>query len=267
MNPMSILIPNKDSYEAIQLCIESIRKYTTYPDYEIIVYDDSSINGVDLEYLKQARVRGWIHELIIGDKSSGHGKALNFLINEACQTPLAMIVDSDVHIKDYGWLEDIVKAIDMQKDLVVCDVIPKGLFTVQGYRMPICDVSFGLLNMRVYKDGMQVDWLPKKIDRRKEPFLSLFADIYPPEKTEYFRKKGDKERFQENQVIIDVGSNLWMKATYENVKGYRIIPIPEYIKGKYRHFGHMSLLSRSDEFKDNIKFREMKTALKELRSQ
>lgn len=262
----SILIPNKDSYEAIQLCVESIKRYTKYPHYKIIIYDDGSENRVDLEYLKQTKKKGWIEELIIGTKNLGHGGALNVLINEACQTPLAMVVDSDVHIKDYDWLSGLIDEIDFRKDLAVCDIIPKGMFTVQGYRMPSCDLSFGLINMEIYKDNMQVDWEPKKADRRGEPFLSMFSDIYPPERSEFFRRKGDKEKFLENQVIIDVGSNLWMKANYDNPKGYRIIPIPEDIQEKYCHFGHMSLLSRSDEFKGNIKFKNLKTALRELRA-
>lgn len=270
----SILIPNRNSFEAVQLCIESIRKYTKYPNYGIIVYDDGSNNGIDLEYLKQARKKGWIEELIIGlDKPTfahpdmGHGGALNILINEACQTSLAMVVDSDVYIKDYDWLSGLIYEIDFRKDLAVCDIIPKGMFTVQGYRMPSCDLSFGLINMEIYKDNMQVDWEPKRADRREEPFLSMFSDIYPPERSEFFRRKGDKKNFQENQVIIDVGSNLWMKANYDNPKGYKVIPIPENLHSKYEHFGHMSLLSRTDEFKDNIKFLNLKTALKELRSQ
>lgn len=272
--PCSILISNKNSYEAIQLCIESINRYTRYPDYKVIVYDDGSDNVIDLYYLRQAKYYGWIDELIEGDTSDrlsnpavGHGGTLNILINEICQTSLAMVIDSDIYVKDYGWLTEMIEKIDLQKDLAICDVIPRGLFTVQGYRVPICDFSFGLLNMAVYNDNMRVDWLPRKADRRDEPFLSIFADIYPPEKSEFFRQKGDKEKFQENQVFFDVGSNLWMKTIYDNPKGYRMIHMPEDTKRKFRHFGHMAFLSRTDEFKDNIKFKNLKDALKELRTQ
>lgn len=42
-NPLvSIIIPSKDNYEMLKRCIESLRKLTTYKNYEIIVIDNGS---------------------------------------------------------------------------------------------------------------------------------------------------------------------------------------------------------------------------------
>lgn len=60
MKTVSILISNCNSFDAIQLCIESIRARTDYPNYQIIVHDDESPNGVDIKYLEEAEAKGWI---------------------------------------------------------------------------------------------------------------------------------------------------------------------------------------------------------------
>jgi len=54
MKTCSILISNYNSFETIQLCIESIRKYTDYP-HKIVVYDDCSTNEMDVAYLNEAK--------------------------------------------------------------------------------------------------------------------------------------------------------------------------------------------------------------------
>ena len=92
MKSVSILISNLNSFEAIQLCVESVRKHTKYPDYKIIVYDDTSWNKVDLAYLRIARNQGWL-KLIEGETRVGHGGSVNALL-EACNTDLAMILDT-----------------------------------------------------------------------------------------------------------------------------------------------------------------------------
>ena len=70
---VQILMPNLNSFEAVQLAVESIHHYTRHTNYEFIVYDDCSINDVDVDYLREAKRRGWITDLIEGQKHIGHG--------------------------------------------------------------------------------------------------------------------------------------------------------------------------------------------------
>lgn len=264
MDNISILIPNRNSLEALELAIESIRHYTRYP-YKLIVFDDASTNGRDIEYLERAESNGWL-ELHRGEKRVGHGGILNELINVLCDTDYAVVMDSDVEIKGFNWIQDFMKL--MAPDVIaVSDVIDRRT-TWKGYNVPVCDFSFGFLNMKLYRDDMGVDWrvMAGGTDRRQYPYESMFADIYPPDRASVGTK------FSENFVSCDPGGKFWLRVHFGNPKGYKMLPIPSILKPKYHHHGHISYISEiEDSFTDKIrqgrdaKFNLIKRQLKGLR--
>ena len=266
MNQISILISNRNSLEALQLTIESIRFYTNYP-YKIIVYDDCSTNGVDIPYLKQAESKGWL-KLYQGEKRVGHGGVLNELVNKICDTEYAIIMDSDTEVKGHNWIQDFLGVVSPDV-IAVVDVIDRRT-TWKGYNVPVCDFSFGFLNMGLYRDNMEVDWrvMAGGTDRRQHPYKLIFADIYPPNKASL------DPRFNENFVSIDPGGKFWLRVYYGNPKGYRMVPMPAALKPKYHHHGHISYISVIDDgFTEKTiqgreaKFRIIRRQLKELRCQ
>lgn len=217
----SILISNRNSYEAIQLCIESVRHYTEYPDYQIIVYDDCSDNGIDLPYLKEKQGLGWL-KLIEGKERKEHGGALNVLVNEVCQSDLAMIMDCDIQILRSGWLTNMVNLISTdEKAIGACNCLGIKWRGRKVFVGPFCEFWFGLLNMNAYRDGMQVDWEPMLIYDKEE--MKRYIDNLNIKKIDLF--------------VLDVGSKLPTKVLYDNPKGYRIIsPLPENINNAYTHY-------------------------------
>lgn len=266
MKTVSILIPNRNSLEALQLTIESILFYSDYP-YKLIVWDDASDNQIDFQYLEQAKRRGWL-ELYGSRKRLGHGRVLNNLINGICNTDYAVIMDSDTEIKGHNWMRDFLNIINSNV-IASVDVIDRRT-TWKGYNVPVCDFSFGFLNMKLYRDNMQVDWqlIAGGTDRRQHPYQSIFADIYPPDRTSL------APQFDENFVSIDPGAKFWLKAHYDNPKGYRMLPIPAVLKPKYHHHGHISYISVMEEtFSEKIKkqreakFNIIKEQLRGLRCQ
>jgi len=255
MRSVSILIPNRNSFEAVQLCIESIRLHTEYPNYKIVVYDDYSVypqdgtmqpNPVDLPYLRACAEKGWI-TLIEGKEHKRHGGALNILVNEVCDTDYAVVCDCDIWIKARGWLADLIRFAERDpKILIVCNQKRAG-YTIQGYRSGMFTLWFGLINMRAYRDGMQVDWNVRFGDRREEPYKSEVAHLHPAEQNAtfqmYLEKRGWKrEKFDPNKVCNDPGSMLYLKWKYDNPKGYQAVHVPFHIEAKYKHFSHISLL-------------------------
>jgi glycosyltransferase involved in cell wall biosynthesis len=278
MKTVSILISNRDSFEAIQLCIESIRKYTDSP-CRIIVFDDRSINDVDLPYLRAARDRGWIE---LYENTTGrpltHGGSLNRLVNEICDTDYAVVMDCDVAIKGRGWLREMIDVAEKDaKTLAVVDMNPKG-YTWKGFKSPIYHFWFGLLNMAAYRDGMTVDWMNTVEDAGQEPYRSLFSDLADASQNDYFmslvrQKKVVLESWDKTVVSNDCGAKLWLRVTYQNPQGYKVIPLPDSVRGKYRHFGHGSICgmtAHSDEQgyhaeMSRVKFEEIKNHLKDVR--
>ena len=266
MKTVSILIPNRNSREALKLTIESIRFYTDYP-YKIIVYDDCSTNDIDIPYLKKAESKGWL-KLYQGENRVGHGGVLNELINKICDTDYAVVMDSDTEIKGHSWVKDFLSVVNSDV-IAVVDIIDRRT-TWKGYNIPVCDFSFGFLNMELYRDNMDVDWrvMAGGTDRRQQPYKSIFADIYPPD-----RAKLDP-RFDENFVSIDPGGKFWLRAHHGNPKGYKMLDMPAALKPKYHHHGHISYISvLEDTFTERVKqgreakFRIINKQLEELRCQ
>lgn len=282
MKTVTIAIPNYNSFEAIQLCIESIRRHTNYPDYRIIVYNDRCINKIDAEYLYDCLKKGWIQELYEGDVQQTHGGSLNILINEKCQTDYAAIIDCDIVIRQDGWLEDLINEAEKHpKILAVVDYKDKGYAFDGSFRTGIYLFWFGLLNMNAYRDGMQVNWRLSIADRREEPYLSEFADLYPPERNDYwlmlFRRGSfpytDIESCPKDKVVNDPGAQLYMKIKYNNPKGYRAVLLPSQTRHKFYHFEHISMLSIPHPSHDEkvraareTRFAMIKTELERLRT-
>lgn len=205
MRSCSILISNYNSFETIELCIESVREHTQYP-HEIIVYDDCSTNKVDRIYLAKLKRKKQI-KTILGKERLNHGGAINALLAR-CKTDLAMILDNDVQILEGGWLEETVNLVG-SKDLCICGIehnYPSGQPSLPDWMQ----TWFILLNMKAYRDGMEVDW----------------------------------RRSYKDEIMLPVGAKLWLKARDDNPKGYKFIyPVPKTITNKFRHFGHVSCIA------------------------
>jgi glycosyltransferase involved in cell wall biosynthesis len=270
MKDVSILISNYNSFDAIQLCVESIRARTDYPNYQIIVHDDESPNGVDLPYLEAAEKRGWLR-LIRGNKArwSGvdpkypargacywHGCALNVLLNEVCDTDFAFLMDCDIYIKDRSWLRLMVDAMD-DETLLVMDEWPP---TIEHYWNNIIGRFlpwFGLINMAAYNDGMRVDWRHYMADAHDEPYRTLMARA----------ENWKEERHINKEIFMDTGANLWVKFMSDNPKGYRAKPLPAAVKAIFHHYEKISTQAkdRMAGSMDNGRYVEAQEDLRKLR--
>jgi glycosyltransferase involved in cell wall biosynthesis len=237
---VDILIPNYNGREALQLCVESIAAYTAEP-HRVIVYDDASTNPGDMEYLEAACNRGLVDILHFNPEHGGHGVALNSLMNDpSLDAEYAVIMDNDIQILRSGWLRDLLALADSPQVLVVCDDKAKGYWP-RGFRPSMFLFWFGLINVSAYQGGMQVDWSIDSADRRIEPWLSEFADLFPPEENEIFKDyvhRGGYEEFDRNKVIFDPGCHLRNKMQFDNPKGYTFKPLTNSLRKSFHHFAH-----------------------------
>jgi len=257
---VSILIPNRNSLEMIQLCILSIRHYTRYPNYKIVVYDDFSSlptadgikgkpNMIDLGFLRKSKRKGWLelHENP-GPEVLGHGEVLNKLLNEICDTDYAVIMDADVQIKDYNWLKDLISIAESDPKIIAIMDGRQGGFSNKGcYRMPINYIQFGLINMKAYRDDMQVDWKYEKEDRKKWPYSEEFKDYHPPENCRWSRdflklSQAQRDGFDADLVIVDPGAKLYIQVKYCNPRDYKIVPLSLELRKKHHHYSHVNMV-------------------------
>jgi glycosyltransferase involved in cell wall biosynthesis len=246
MNPISILVSNYNSGEAIQLCIESIRRHTLEGAYKLIVYNDICKNGIDDKYLKDCRDRGWLTLFENpGEKALGYQAIVNRLLHEICDTEKAILMDCDIQIKAHGWLEDIVRLLEEPSVLAVCDNRGEAICG-RGWCSGFYRFWFGGLNMTAYRDEMQVDWGFSEGDRSEWPYREMFKKIDHidfPEKS--------VPGFDDNKVFNDPGSQLWIKIHFYNPKKYQVLEIPRHLASKFHHYGHVSFsYDIPDDFDD-----------------
>jgi len=249
MTPVSILIANYKSGEAIELCLESVRRYTPEGSYRLIVLNDYDPTDLDGPYLRAARERGWI-ELYQAKERLYHGGALNVLWNEIVQTPIAVNLDNDIEIRGPGWLEALTAPLAPDV-LAVCDERPRHVISEQGYCPAFYRFWFAAVNVAAYRDGMTVDWRFAYAKRNEPPYDRMLT---PVAALDHPNKRG--RGFDDNRVCLDPGSKLWVKVHCDNPKGYKVVPIPASAAGKFRHYGHVSLFADVPDDYDDYTRRE-----------
>lgn len=229
---VDILVSNYNSGPAIELCIESVRRYTPEGAYRLVVFHDRCRHGIDSRYLHLVRDKGWI-ELHESEKQIGHGAVLNRLINDICRTERAVVLDCDIQILRPGWLQEGLSLLAPDV-LGICDERSLPGITDEGYFPGFYQAWFLFLNMAAYRDMGGVDWRFTYEDATRWPYPTLYAGLGGVPKS---------PRFRENRSCEDPGSRLWMRAKYFNPRGYRMLPVPLTLREKYRHFGHMAFFS------------------------
>ena len=231
-----ILIANYRGGEVTQLCIESVWRYTPQGAYRIIVCNDYDPLDTDGPYLRTARDRGWI-ELIEPKERLHHGGVLNTLWNDTDlgDATLAVNLDNDVQIKDFGWLDDFRRSFDDPLTLAACDLREHNCVSNQGYIPPMYRFWYAAVSVPAYRDLGGVDWRFAYASRADWPYSEMFKDV---ECLPLAQKKHPD--FKPDLVALDPGSKLWVKVKHENPKGYWVVPVPASARAKHHHIGHVS---------------------------
>lgn len=101
---ISIIIPNYNGLEYLEVCLESLSKQT-FKDFEVIVVDNGSYDG-SCEYVKGNHPYVKIIEL---DHNCGFSRAVNEGI-KACKSDFIVLLNNDIEV-DADWLSNLVKCI------------------------------------------------------------------------------------------------------------------------------------------------------------
>ena len=245
MTPVSILISNYHAGEALELTIESIQKRTAYSYYKIIVLDSSRPDSRDRVYLQS--IKGQI-ELLETDIQLKHGEALWRLLNH-CKTPLAIILDSDVMIRQSNWLNLLVNLQGTENDeqLGVATYQPENAVPCRFWRMPRYLPMCALLNMEAYRPFMHPDdWMeayfPWKDCQQKELFTKY--NSHPYATTGLSKSIGAKE----NQVFGDTGWRFCERVNFENKGKYHMHHLSyRFYQEKIKHWGAISIYTADPE--------------------
>lgn len=102
---VSLIIPTRDHFELLQRCIESLLK-TDYPNMEIIVIDNDSVEPDALAYLDHVKSKG---VNVIQHPGPFNFSAINNRAVQHTKATLIGFINNDIEAIDSGWLKAMVR--------------------------------------------------------------------------------------------------------------------------------------------------------------
>ncbi len=104
---VSVVIPTRNGLDLLRTCVDSLRRLTRYPDYEIVVVDNGSDDPACLRWLARAEAAG--HLRVRRDpRSPFNFAALNNDALADCTGSVLALVNNDIEVIEPGWLEEMV---------------------------------------------------------------------------------------------------------------------------------------------------------------
>jgi len=103
---VSIIIPTRDRAALLATCIRSIRARTRYPDYEIIIVDNGSVEDATKQLFAALGADPAIR-VVRRPEPFNFSRLNNAAVREATGTVLAF-VNNDIEVVHDGWLEEMV---------------------------------------------------------------------------------------------------------------------------------------------------------------
>ncbi len=107
-NPkVSIIIPNKDYSETLKVCLTSIKKLTTYENYEIVIVENNSEEEKTFDYYKQIDGKDNIKVVYYPEKEFNYSKIINFGVKNATGEYIVQL-NNDTELLTPNWLEEML---------------------------------------------------------------------------------------------------------------------------------------------------------------
>ena len=108
-NPMvSIVIPNKDHTDDLELCLFSMSRKSTYRNYEVLIVENNSEKEETFEYYKKLPERYPKVRVLTWEKEFNYSAINNFAAEEA-QGEYLLFLNNDVEILTPDWIEEMLQ--------------------------------------------------------------------------------------------------------------------------------------------------------------
>ncbi|MBM3607995.1 MAG: glycosyltransferase [Alphaproteobacteria bacterium] len=115
---VSIVIPNRDSYEMISRLCEDLHKRTYYPDIELIIIDNGSTDARVLDLYRQLPQRFARCQTLVEPAPFNFSAQVNKGMMLAGGGAV-LLLNNDIEIREPGWLREMVSCLSYDKTGIV----------------------------------------------------------------------------------------------------------------------------------------------------
>ena len=105
---ISIIIPNKDHIDDLELCISSVEERSTWKNYEILVVENNSENKETFAYYEALKGRYDNVRILTWKKEFNYSSINNFAVKEA-RGEYLLFLNNDVEIITPSWIEEMLQ--------------------------------------------------------------------------------------------------------------------------------------------------------------
>ena len=107
-NPkVSIIIPNKDYVSTLKVCLKSIKKLTTYENYEIIVVENNSEEQKTFDYYDEINGKDKIKVVKYPEKGFNYSKIINYGVKNSDGEYIIQL-NNDTELITPNWIEEML---------------------------------------------------------------------------------------------------------------------------------------------------------------
>ncbi|WP_122490562.1 glycosyltransferase [Pseudomonas viridiflava] len=111
---VSLIIPTRNAHALVKQCVDSIKRLTTYDNYEIILIDNGSDDPASLEYFAHLDQEENIR--VVRDEGPFNYSALNNAAVRSANGELVGLINNDIEVITPDWLSEMV-SIALQPDV------------------------------------------------------------------------------------------------------------------------------------------------------
>ena len=104
---ISIIIPNKDHIDDLELCISSVEEKSTWKNYEILIVENNSEDKKTFAYYEQLKQRYENVRILVWKKEFNYSSINNFAVREA-RGEYLLFLNNDVEIITPSWMEEML---------------------------------------------------------------------------------------------------------------------------------------------------------------
>jgi GT2 family glycosyltransferase len=105
---VSIIIPTKDQFGILKVCLESLLDKTDYPNYEVVVVDNQTTQASALRYLRALPTRDLRVSVMRYDQPFNYSDINNQAVAR-CDGEVLLFLNNDVEVLDGNWLREMVR--------------------------------------------------------------------------------------------------------------------------------------------------------------